>query len=241
MSAFENSVPLPPTIRLLTEHLDMLLAAGEDLNALSCDIAGVTATGVPASAVPASVVPASFVKRPEDETTRDLHSFVTQAAILERACANRAMSARVRTHELVDEDERFRTIGRLFLGGTAQLADLVEQMSAADAQHLADTSCPMTYLRSRSVIANDAVGPDPYETLRIDETFLISKVVPLGGLMDMTAGFLDGLERHYEIFPTIVDYATQGERLPTPDRGQPEIQRLSLDDALAALRQASSR
>ncbi|MEO1651744.1 MAG: hypothetical protein AAFR60_12285, partial [Pseudomonadota bacterium] len=231
MSAFENSVPLPPTIRLLTEHLDMLLAAGEDLNALSCDMAVVTATGVPAS----------FVKGPEDETTRDLHSFVTQAAILERACANRAMSARVRTHELVDEDERFRTIGRLFLGGTAQLADLVEQMSAADAQHLADTSCPMTYLRSRSVIANDAVGPDPYETLRIDETFLISKIVPLGGLMDMTAGFLDALERHYEIFPTIADYATQAERLPTPNRGQPEIQRLSLDDALAALRQASSR
>ncbi|MEL6216359.1 MAG: hypothetical protein AAFQ99_11870, partial [Pseudomonadota bacterium] len=67
--------------------------------------------------------------------------------------------------------------------------------------------------------------------------FLIAETIPLAGLMDMTASFLDQLETHYDVFPELSEVT--GQPMPTDDldrdsRSERSVTR-SLKSALASL------
>ncbi|MEM1306904.1 MAG: hypothetical protein AAGG99_05210 [Pseudomonadota bacterium] len=206
---YETDKPLPPTILLLTEHLDMILAAGEDLTALSHDPAHNAATGLHSEASRAQGDDAVDA----DTHVSSLDGLALQARRYEQTTALRIMSARDRAELLAEEDTRFAAIVALFVSGTHAVADAIERdethLTAVDAGAL---GCPVAYLRTRGVVAEDCAGPDPFRVLKIDETFLIGGVAPIGVVMDLAAGFLDQIEVHHEIFPTVSDVT--GDTVP---------------------------
>jgi len=175
---------LPPTIKLLAEHLDSALAAGEDLTVLSFEPRGMCATGVACDVEPPS-----------------LTRFVVRVQRLEQALALRVFSARDRADDLGAESAHFGPIVRLFLGGTAELVDAVEALAqpGGDPFHLCD--CPVAYLKSRGVLSEACSGPSGFETIAITETFRIAGLIELGPLLDLISSFLDALEVHHDVFP----------------------------------------
>lgn len=207
---YETDKPLPPTVLLLTEHLDMILAAGEDLTGLAHDPAHTAATGL----APAATRNETYDATEADPRISSLDALALQARRYEQTAALRIMSARDRAEALAEEDTRFAAIIALFVSGTHAVADAIERdethLTAADAAAL---GCPIAYLRTRGVLAEDCAGPDPFRVLSIDETFLIGGVAPIGVLMDLAAGFLDQIEIHHEIFPTVSDVTGD----PVPD------------------------
>jgi len=192
-----NAVHLSPTVRMLSEHLDMVLAAGEDLADLTFEAQGMCATGVTSQ----GDVPS-------------LKDFVARIKRFERAAAMRVLTARDRAEELAEDDARFKNIVGLFLGGTHPLADAVPALAASES----DDVCADAYLRSRGALAPDAAGLDGFSPLCIGEDFRIGGTVELGVLMDLTASFLDAIEIHYDVFPDAdEDDTLAGTAMTEPD------------------------
>lgn len=179
-------------VHLLADHLDAILAAGEDLIGLSFDPGGMLANGVAASAA----------TTPETITAEQ---FVRQISTLELAATVRVIAARSRTEELMEIDDRFEQIARLFLGGTVALIDAAERVgvSASTRGAAADIDA-VNYLRTRGVIGETDAGLPDFDPVEISEDFRLCGIAELSGLMDMTASFLDALEIHYELFPNDV-------------------------------------
>lgn len=169
---------VPPVISLLAEHLDQVLAAGEDLTDLSYATASEPSSNAPT-----------------------INEFVRDLERLELAVAIRTLRAREHTDVLKHTDSRFRVMADLFLSGTALIADLYE--NAAETERLAFEagSDPIAYLQSRGVVPVDSGTLPRGRTTEVDETFRIVGVVEIGPLMDLVAAFLDAIEMHYEVFP----------------------------------------
>ena len=174
-----------PSVYLVADHLDAALAAGEDL-------LKVPGTSHP----PFATVYANEIERQCAVQRR----FVERVRTLELAMAMRVLQARRRAEELRRADSRVGTVARLFIGGTAALADAVADLGDSTAVDFQTGDDAIAYLRSRGVIAADAAGLKSLGQLIVTPHFLIAERVAIGALMDLAATFLDTLELFYELF-----------------------------------------
>ena len=171
-------------ICLIADHLDRILAAGEDLVgqcycAHDADSAGHHAT---------------------------VNAFVTRCHAIELC----AIAAIVRAHEhaatLARSRTRFATLAGLFASATVAIQDTVE-LTVPPEERAFSGSDPIEFLQTRGLIADDCGCLRTVEKVVVGEDFLIAGCIHLASLMDMTAAFLDAIEVHFELFPELDDIA----------------------------------
>lgn len=171
-----------PAIYLLADHLDGVLAAGEDLLAARCypqprrDGGG---AGPALTALPA---------------------FVAHLRALERTTIMHGLQARQRARDVRKVDRRFGPLAALFLAGTMSLVDAASELGDAtecDFRMGDDTVC---FFRSRAMIAADAGSLERMPSLAVTESFRIAGCVELGPLLDLVATFAHVLDQHYELY-----------------------------------------
>jgi len=186
MSDAAHSEPTlaPANVYLLAEHLDAALAAGEDLNNVSCVWLGPTpreADGI-----------AEIRARQRDAVER--------IRTLELTLLSRILIGRDRADELASENKSFSAIARLYVSSTAILVDAVEE--CADSTEVDfDTGDGLTaFVRSRGLLAEDAPGLDEAAPIKLDDAFLVARRLRLGVLLDLVSAFLDALEAEYNLF-----------------------------------------
>ncbi len=177
-----QSLPVPAAVYLVADNLDAVLAAGEDLLAMTHE-SGAADDPVGAAA-----------------TDR---RFADQLRTLEMTIAARALQARARAADLRAADPRYKPLIDLFIAGTAALQDAVAELGDSTVADFHAGNDVVAYLRSRGVIAADAPGLSHFGTLRMPETFLVAERIELGLLMDLCATFLDRLEDHYELYEEV--------------------------------------
>jgi hypothetical protein len=179
-----TSAPIPPAAYLLADHLDAALAAGEDLVGLGFAWR---------AAVAASAAELAEIRAAERTT-------VERIRLLEASLLARILRGREHARELARGDARIAGVARLFLAGTTVLLDAVAETGDATVLDFESGDGLLAYLRSRALIAADAASPAAYATIKVDEGFLVAQRLPLGGLLDLAATFLDTLELHYELY-----------------------------------------
>jgi hypothetical protein len=172
-----------PSLHLLRDHLDAVLALGEDLLAaeLPLDTAG----------------------RPDLRgwlrQTRELGAFVGSLRTLEYALTARLLQARKRADELKRSDGRLKPLIALFVAGTAPLVDAAAELGDADALNFDGADSALGFLRSRAMLAADAAGLELVSHLTVGEDYQVAGRVRLGALLDLAATFLDTLDRLYDL------------------------------------------
>ncbi len=173
----------PLAVYMLAEHLDAVLAAGEDLVSRGQDWQMTyLAAGAP------------------DEFAREQRDVAEAVRALELMVVARTLKARDYARDLAEIDPRFQPVANLFASGTAVLLDAVAECGDTRADDFDTGDELIAYIRSRGLIAPDAVTVHTAAQLSIDDTFLIAKRIALGPLLDMAAAFLDALESQYELF-----------------------------------------
>ncbi len=186
-------VPLDSPVALLAEHLDMILAAAEDLAA--CRVTAASPGG-----------------RRLDSEEISLRSFVRDLKRYEFAAILRVQRARELTRKMVGDDKRFAMLGGLFVSGTAALDEAVREVIDRTAGDFENGRDALAYLRSRGIISDEEGSiTGPVGELSASDGFLIAGVIELGPLADLVATFLDTLERHYDIFAENPRLATLAE------------------------------
>ena len=170
---------------LLAEHLDMILAAVEDLRACA-----------------PRLIPAE-PQRVGSAARLSLHDFVDDLKRFEMAAIVRVGRARILTRELVRRDRRFAMLGGLFVGGTAALDEAVTRMADAAGNDFAAGGDPISYLRSRGVIDEDAGVFSSTSDPQIEDTFRLAGDIEIGPLADLVSTFLNTIELHFDLFPDL--------------------------------------
>lgn len=207
----DHTTPPPIGIHLLADHLDATLAAGEDLMALRLE--------------PAADLPEG--EMPEER----LAAFVADVRQHEAALLLRLLQARRRAEAVVNTDFAVKTVLKLIAAGTASLVDLARAYGEQGREGVASGDDLQHVLRQRGLIAEDSPCVGAFQTIRVDDTFRIGGVVPIGGLLDLAASALDLLDRHYNLY--------QDDDLAdtVPDPAPSDLQ--TALDAVAHLKKAS--
>ena len=173
------------TVYLLADHLDAVLAAGEDLLKVH------------------RTVFAEVPKR-RPHNVRDLvdiqRRWLDAVRVLEMTLTLRCLQARERADELRRSDDRVDGIASLFIGGTAPLADAAAELGDWTEIDFQTGDEIAEYLRSRGLIPIDSEGVVSPERLVVTANFRIARRIELGPLLDLTAAFLDALELFYELY-----------------------------------------
>jgi hypothetical protein len=189
----------PACVYFLADHLDAVLAAGEDL--LQLEVTWI-----------------STAARTQEATVRDrdaVRDGVEAVRSLELQLIARLLKARERAEDLLRVDARLKLMTRLFLSGTATILEAVSELSDVTAEDFETGDATLAYLRSRGLIAADVAAPDEGVTLRVSNAFLVARRLKLGALLDLVAEFLDTMELHHDIFAD-----------PTNRMGPPNVQEL---------------
>lgn len=189
----------PACVYLLAEHLDAALAAGEDLMGVRYSWTGTA---------PRSREDIEEIRSGQRTAVERIRTF--ELALLSRVLAGREWAAVVAT-----EEEKFGPIARLYVAGTAQLVDAVDECSDTTEADFDTGDDLTTYMRGRRLIAADAASLPDTAPVAADESFLVARRVELGGLLDLVAAFLDALEAEFDLFAGGV--AGDGERASSPD------------------------
>ncbi len=173
--------PLP--VYMLADHLDGVLAAGEDLITCGADWR-------------------SLAENPgEPETFASSQRAIAEDVRgYELILIAHAIKAREHARTLSQTDKRFAPIADLFVGGTAILMDAVSECGDATDDDFDTGDGLVAYVRSRGLIAPDAANVTNAAQLTIDDTFLVAKRLALGPLLDMSGAFLDALDTQYDLF-----------------------------------------
>lgn len=175
----------PPCVYFLADHLDAVLAAGEDMRQIRITWGSAAGTS-------------------QEDTVRDLDSLresVEDLRSLELTLIARLLKSRERAEELARTDARLKLAAKLFLGGTAIIGDaLFELTDAATAVDFNTGDACLAYLRARELLAADAAAPSDGARLRITDAFPVARRLPLGTLLDLVAQFLDTMELHHDIY-----------------------------------------
>lgn len=181
--------PLPPAVTLLADHLDAALAAGEDLTAL-------------ASAWPAAVSPRRLGSSADVARLRHAQRTTIEAVrAAEMRLVARVLKARERATELARHASPFRPLVRLFVAGTAVLADAVPACGDAAEQDFATGDSLLAYWRSRGLVDDETAQLANDSVLMIDDSFLVVGLAPLGVVLDLVAMLLDALDAYYDLYP----------------------------------------
>jgi len=186
------------SILLLADHLDAILAAGEDLVAVP-----EVAPAIQPARSAAGVQAALAARR----------SFVERVRTLEMSLVARVLKAREHALTLKRGDSRFRILAGLFLASTHVVADAAAGLGDPMALEFDSGRDAIAYLRSRGLIGEEAAGLPETATLAVSEEFRLAGVAPLGVLLDMAASFLDALDLEYEL------YGPADEPASAPDGG----------------------
>jgi hypothetical protein len=173
--------PDPTAVYVVADHLDAVLAIGEDMLKQRLDVAGCAQTD------------------PSGSSGHGLRTFVETVRTLEMILVAHALQARARARELAAADAPLKRLLALFAGGTAALEDAVEELGDATVSDFDTGDDPLAYLRSRGLLAGDAGSLLGIETMRVGEHFLIVRRIGLGVLMDLAAACLDALEDCYDL------------------------------------------
>lgn len=174
----------PACVYLLAENLDAVLAAGEDLRT----------AGFNWNEVSTGTLREIAASRREQRANFD------EIRTLELALVARALKARERAGELAAIDMRFAPLAKLYSSGTALLLDVAGDLAAETELEFNSGNAMTGYLRSRGVLAAGDPAPEDGSEVMLGEDVLIAGRVPLGGLLDLAAQFLDALEIHYDLF-----------------------------------------
>lgn len=173
---------------LIADHLDRILAAGEDLLKLK------------------------HVTHRPNEADEDhpascsINRFVHDCRELELTAAAAILRAHEHSAALGESDESFAPLARLFKAGTGAILDIVDTLADREGLQFSGDD-PLAFLRARGLIDHDAGCLLTVEGITVGEDYLIAGVIELGPLMDMAATFLDALELHFDLFPEIEEAA----------------------------------
>ena len=186
-----TAVPAPSNhpVFLLAEHLDLTLAAIEDLQGYQ---------PVAAECHPQRVA-----------TAQDLSvmRFVQEVRRHEMAALVHIGRARDLTRKLVRRDSRFASLGGLFVGGTAALDEAVSRMVDKVGNDFSTGGDPIGYLRSRGVIGDDAGGLSEDRQLAVTDEFRLAGSIETGPLVELVDTFLNTIELHFDLFPDLSEPA----------------------------------
>ncbi len=174
----------PACAYLLADHLDAALAAGEDMVKLAYK----REAGGELS--PETIATARCEQR----------DLVERLRALELALVMRILKARERAKELAGGDSRFSMISKLFIGGTAPLADAVAECGDASALDFDTGDAFTTYLRSRGLIDARSCLVREDDPIGVTEDFLVAGRIMLSTLLDLVAAFIDALELHFVLY-----------------------------------------
>jgi hypothetical protein len=172
--------PVPASVYMVADNLDAVLAAGEDL--------------------------LTMVHQPDDrdmpvrEAATADRRFADRVRTLEMTIAARTLQARARAADVRAADQRYKPLIDLFIAGTTPLQDAVADLGDSTSADFHAGRDAVSYLRARAVIPADAPGLVRFAGTAITEGFLVAERIPLGGLMDLCATFLNRLEDHYDLY-----------------------------------------
>jgi hypothetical protein len=176
----------PSEVYLLADHLDAVLAAGEDLMGLHVDIEGVRRSD-------GAAAPWEY-----------LEGFVAEARLLELSIVSRALQARRWATEISRKlnahDRAVSVVLDLFASGVAALEDAIAELADRAGADFDAGLHPLAYLRTRGLIPADAGTLRGARIVEATEAFLVARRIELGPLLDMTAALLDALDAVYCLF-----------------------------------------
>ncbi len=170
-------------VQLLADHLDRILAAGEDLKKLTLETARPSVT--------------------ETARRHSVRSFVCEAKELEFALAASVMRAREHAKNLARVDIRFAMLATLFIAGTTSVVDAVAELADHDVEAFDNGYDPLEFLRNRDLIQPGTGCLSVISTINIDDSFLLAGEIELGALLDLCAQFLDSLCEQFSLFPQL--------------------------------------
>lgn len=186
MQNTSNKTSVPAGIYLIADHLDSILASGEDLLELKVDIEGVAKSD-------GAVAP-----------WERFAELVDNARVFELTIVSRVLQARNRAHELTGvvgkSEPGIRQLLGLFIGGTAALEDAVAELADRAGADFDTGLDPLVYMRTRGMIPADAGTLTGMKELVVREDFLVARRIALGPLLDLTAALLDVLDLVYCLF-----------------------------------------
>lgn len=177
---------VPPAIYLLADHLDAVLAAGEDLQALE-----------------AIVEPFARSDGAEAPWSR-LRGLISKAQMYEMTLVARALQARARAAELTREPGQLGMLLELFVAGTAIFADAVSDLADRIGADFDASFDPLAYLRTRGLVPADAGSLSGVRKIKVGDQFLVARRIELGPLLDTAGALLDLLEANYCLFPDVL-------------------------------------
>ncbi|MEO1607757.1 MAG: hypothetical protein AAFR90_00155 [Pseudomonadota bacterium] len=180
-----SRIPEDRRVYLLADHLDAILATGEDLKCLFHDRAR-----------------ASFAT--SDSDSLNLESFVAKARRLEFAVMGRIKLANIQAEEIGRRDGRIGALARLFASATSVVVDAIDDVCDSEHHAFLNGFDPLVYLRGRGLIAKEAGCLKVAEQIAVNDGFLIAERIELGVLMDMCAEFLNFMDRHFDLFNAAV-------------------------------------
>jgi hypothetical protein len=199
----------PPTagIYLLSDHLDAVLAMGEDLLRERAQLAE-----------PTQHLTVTRLAR----QNRDLAEFLREVRTLELAMTARLLLARKRAEELRRGEHRLRPLIALFAAGTAALEDAAAELGDTTEHDFETGDVASAFLRSRGLIARDAAGLQGLTLLKVSEDYLVAGRIRLGTLLDLVATFLDTLDLVFDLY---------SDQKRAPDAGKAEHWSSSASDS----------
>jgi hypothetical protein len=202
---------LDPSIYLLVEHLDAVLAVGDELTSLSMLVTEPTSRTGP---------------RMMRSREARFAAFVNRARNLEASLIAHILQARRRTSELPRVRGALKMPMDLFTSGTTVLLDAIAEYGDPAALAFNSGADRLAYLRAREVIASDTAVLLPSATLEISESFLVAGRLQLGPLLDLVETFMRALNVQYELWDDSaedeIDDAPRLSRLP--ERPMPRLE-----------------
>lgn len=173
-----------PSIYLIADHLDAVLAHGEDLLAIR---------------LPEVTDPHMGGARMQDGLTSQ-RAFLEDVRAMESRLVSRVLRAREHAEQVRRVDSSFKPISDLFVAGTHVVADAAAELADSTALDFNTGRNSIAYLRSRGIIGQETVVLARDLCPKINEEFRLAGVIELGALLDLAAAYLDALELHYELY-----------------------------------------
>lgn len=180
---------ISPSIYLIADHLDAVLAHGEDLMAMSS----------PVDEAPDS----KGISHIQQRLTRQ-REFLEAIRATETRLVTRVLRAREHAEQVRRSDTRFKSITDLLVGGTHVVADASAELADSTALDFNTGRDSIAYLRGRGLIGEGVLSMPRCSDLKITETFRLCGVIELGVLLDLAAAYLDALELHYDLYGNAV-------------------------------------
>jgi hypothetical protein len=178
--------PADASLYLLSEHLDAVLAIGEDLLTEKVALAEATQRMTTARAI---------------RQSREVRFFLESLRTLELTMTARLLQARKRAEEIKSRGgSRLKPLIALFVSGTSALADGAADLGDPSSKAFDTGDTALAFLRSRGLIAADAAGLEGLSRLAVSEDYLVAGRVRLGTVLDLVATFLDTLDRMFDVF-----------------------------------------